>query len=296
MKIALIGLGKMGSRMLRRLYSKGFEVNAYDKNSDVAAANSFCGVKIFETPYNAVHVLPNPKIALLAVPAGDAVDEAINKVSYAMGENDIIADLGNSHYQHSMQRAERLSQRGIGFLDAGVSGGLEGALNGASITVGGKWEDYEKAKPVLEALACDNGLHYMGKSGNGHYTKMVHNAIEYSLMQSYAEGIELLASKGIDLKEAIEAWRNGSVIRSWLLDLISNVVTDPHYLENIKGNVGGGETGRWAVEEALRRKVPFSMATQALFLRTLSNQNNGIASKVVSALRKEFGGHEAKKK
>lgn len=296
MKIALIGLGKMGSRMLRRLYSKGFEVNAYDKNSDIAATNNFCGIKIFDGPYSAVHELPSPKIALLAVPAGDAVDEAINSVSLAMGENDLIIDLGNSHYFHSLQRAEWLSKKGIGFLDAGVSGGLEGALNGASITAGGKLEDYEKAKPVLEALACDNGLHYMGKSGNGHYTKMVHNAIEYALMQSYAEGLELLSAKNIDLKEAVEAWRNGSVIRSWLLDLTSNVVTDPNYLESIKGNIGGGETGRWAVEEALKRKIPFSMAALALNLRYASSQNDSLASKIVSALRKEFGGHEVKKK
>ncbi len=294
MKTALIGLGKMGSRMLRRLSSKGFEVNTYDKSQEVMAANDFCGANTFSTPYLAVRNLLKPRIALLAVPAGNAVDDAIYGVSFAMGREDIIIDLGNSHYRDSVRRAERLAQRDIGYLDAGVSGGLEGALNGASITVGGELKYFEPAKPVLEALSCEGGLHYLGKSGNGHYTKIVHNAIEYALMQSYAEGIELLVANGIDAKEAVDAWQHGSIIRSYLLGLAPNFLAGSQ-LSEITSYIGGGETGQWAVEEAMKRKVPFSMATQALNIRNLS-KGESLAAKIVSAFRKEFGGHEVKKK
>lgn len=295
MRLALIGLGKMGSRMFLRLYSKNYEVNAYDSNKEVMDAAAFCGLNIFETPYKAVYKLNRPRITLLMLPAGKAVNETIDRIRSALDENDIIIDCGNSHYKDSVKRAEYLGKEGIRFLDAGVSGGLEGALNGASITVGGEKEHFEIAKPILEALACENGLKYLGKSGNGHYAKMVHNAIEYSLMQAYAEGLELLYTKGIDLEETIEAWKHGSIIRSYLLDLVSNVVKDKAAVESLESYVGGGETGRWAVEEALKRGIPFGMTMEALKSRGTSKKDS-LALKILAALRKEFGGHEVKKK
>ena len=303
MKSAIIGLGKIGRRVAIRLYTKSFDVHCYDRNEEAMhtlgtvqeyATEVSNSLNCFKTPYQAVWKMPKPRVVLLFVPAGNAVDEVIYCTELGLSPNDVIVDCGNSHYRHSIARAERLSKKGIGFLDAGFSGGLEGALQGASITIGGEKEYFETAQPILEAIAFKNGLHYLGKSGNGHYAKMVHNAIEYSLMQSYAEGLELLSAKGIDLKKAVEAWRNGSVIRSWLLDLVSNALNGN--LDDIEGQIGGGETGRWAVEEALKRKVPFGMAMQALNARNVSNDKENIAPKIVAALRKEFGGHEVKKK
>lgn len=293
----------MGKRVAVQLYTKSFDVNCYDKNEEtmqsLADLKDFTSefttsLNCFNTPYQAVWKMPKPRVVLLFVPAGRTVDEVIYRTELALAPNDVIVDCGNSHYISSITRAERLSKKKIGFLDAGFSGGLEGALQGASITIGGEKEHFETAQPILEAISCKNGLHYLGKSGNGHYAKMVHNAIEYSLMQSYAEGLELLSANGIDLKEAVEAWRNGSVIRSRLLDLVSKTLNNE--LENIKGEIGGGETGRWAVEEAIKRKVPFSMAMQALNARNLSNEQNNLAPKIVAALRKEFGGHDVKKR
>ena len=295
MKTAIIGLGKMGSRMATRLCLDGFEVNAYDLNKGVMDGSAFCGINTFETPYKAVNEIPKPRIVLLMVPAGKPVDNAIERVRIALENNDILIDCGNSHYKDSIRRSNYLRMSRIGYLDAGVSGGLEGALNGASITVGGNESDFETAEAILEALACKDGLKYLGKSGNGHYAKMVHNAIEYSLMQAYAEGIELLAANGINEKDAVDAWTHGSVIRSWLLDLVSNVVSDKVALNELESYAGGGETGRWAVEEALKRGVTFGMTMEALKSRGVSRKEN-LAIKIIAALRNQFGGHEVKKK
>ncbi len=295
MKIALIGLGKMGSRMATRLCLKGFEVNAYDVSQGVMDGSAFCGINTFGTPYMAINKLPKPRITLLMVPAGKAVDDAIYSAKVAISGGDIIVDCGNSYYEDSMRRSISLQKDGVSYLDAGVSGGLEGALNGASITVGGDKSCFDIVKPVFEALACENGLRYMGKSGNGHYTKMVHNAIEYSIMQAYAEGLELLDARGIDLKDSVDAWMHGSIIRSYLLELVSNVVSDRGVLDSLESNVGGGETGMWAVKEAMKRKVNFGMTMEALKSR-MTSKKESLAPKIVSALRHEFGGHEVKKK
>jgi 6-phosphogluconate dehydrogenase len=242
--------------------------------------------------------LASPRVVWIMVPAGRPVDGVLSELASALSKGDIVIDGGNSHYRDSMRRAKELSASGVHYLDVGTSGGLSGAESGACITVGGEREVFESVEQLFADLSTKDGYGYMGSSGAGHFVKMVHNGIEYALLQAYGEGFELIEKSEFkpDLAEVARVWNNGSVIRSWLTELAERAFRKDKNLSTLSGVVGGGETGRWACEEALRLEVPAPLMTLSLLARYRSKQEDSFAGKVVAALRREFGGHEVKKK
>lgn len=299
MELGFIGLGKMGRNMVIRLMSKGHRVITYDKIKASIDEVAGKGAIASFSPEQVAQSLRKPGIIWLMVPAGKIVDDVIfqDLLPY-LKEKDIVVDGGNSHFKDSQRRASALKEKSIFFLDVGTSGGLEGATSGASLTIGGEKEAFERVKPVFESLAAPGGFGYVGESGAGHFVKMAHNAIEYILLQAYGEGLELL-EKGpykLDLAQVAGLWNNGGVIRSWILELAQRALEKDPGLAALRGAVGGGETGRWAVETALEREAPLPLTSLALALRLRSRQEDSFASKVVAALRREFGGHEVKQK
>ncbi len=297
MEIGFIGLGRMGRNMVMRLLSEGHRVAAYDKITASVDEVAGKGAKSAVSPADMAKSLKKPAIIWLMVPAGKIVDDVIfQDLSPHLSAGDIVIDGGNSHYKDSQRRALSLKERGVFFLDVGTSGGLEGAASGASLTIGGDKEAFERTSPVFESLAAPGGYGYVGESGAGHFVKMVHNAIEYVLLQAYGEGFEFLEKSPcpLDLAQVARIWNNGGVIRSWVLELAERALEKDPRLTTLRGAVGGGETGSWAVQAALERDVPLPMTSLALALRMRSRQEDSFASKVVAALRKEFGGHEVK--
>jgi 6-phosphogluconate dehydrogenase len=295
MQVGIIGLGKMGRRVLNNLASKKFDVIGFDKNPDLRSElgkknNIASGIKEFID-----YLKPERKIILL-VPAGLAVEKTISEILLHLKKGDIVVDAGNSHYADSIRRAKNLEEKGIFFLDAGTSGGLHGAENGLCFTVGGKKEAFEKFKPVFECLASKNGLLFTGRNGSGHFAKIVHNAIEYGILQSYAEGFELLSKSGFDfnLSDIACTWDNGAIIRSYILELAEKAFKEENF-DNIKGIAEGGETGRWAIEEAWKKGIPFSSITAAFESRLRSRQEDTFSNKFIAVLRNKFGGHKIPK-
>ncbi len=295
MELGFIGLGRMGQNMVMRLLSKNHRVIAYDKmraNIDEATGK---GAIAAASPAELARNLKTPRVVWLMVPAGKIVDDVIfQDLLPHLKSSDIIIDGGNSHYKDSQRRASALKEKGIFFLDVGTSGGLEGAASGASLTIGGEKEAFQMVEAIFESLSEPGGYGYVGESGAGHFVKMVHNAIEYVLLQAYGEGFELLekSSYALDLAQIARLWNNGGVIRSWTLELAQRALEKDPDLATLRGIVGGGETGNWAVEAALDKGVPMPMTSLALALRLRSRQEDSFASKLVAALRKEFGGHE----
>jgi len=227
------------------------------------------------------------------VPSGEPTRSTIAELSELLSAGDLVVDGGNSNFHDSIARSQELATKGIGFVDAGVSGGVWGLENGYGLMVGGADENIATIRPVLEALAPEGGLVHAGPVGAGHFTKMVHNGIEYGLMQAYAEGYELLAASelGIDVPGAVEAWRHGTVIRSWLLDLLAKALQEDPGLSKLQGYADDSGEGRWTVEEAIRLSVPVPVMSTALFARFSSRQEDSPSLKVVAALRQQFGGH-----
>ncbi|MCR4368750.1 MAG: decarboxylating 6-phosphogluconate dehydrogenase [archaeon] len=298
MKIGFIGLGKMGSRMCLRLLEKKHKLVLYARHPSSMNLLVEKGATGTQNYAEFAKKLGKNKIILLMVPHGSAVDEVLSSLLPFLQKGDIIIDAGNSHYKDSIKRGKELASKGIDFLDAGTSGGLEGARNGASIMVGGSKSTFKKCEPIFKALAVKNGYGYMGQGGCGHFVKMVHNGMEYSLMQSYGEGYELLA-KGpykLDLREVTRVYKNGSVIRSWLVDLLSDALKKDPELKSQSGIVGGGSTGSWTLEAAREFDSKMPMLELAMDARQESFKKQGFATKVVAALRFGFGGHEAPKK
>jgi 6-phosphogluconate dehydrogenase len=284
----MVGLGRMGGNMAERLRRAGHEVVGYDRDPKVSDVASLAD--LVET------LGPSPRVVWVMVPSGEPTRATIAALALLLSAHDLIADGGNSNYRESITRSTELAERGIGFLDVGVSGGIWGLENGYGLMVGGRPEHFELLKPVLLALAPhEGGLAHVGPSGAGHFTKMVHNGVEYGLMQAYAEGYELLAASdlGIDVHGAIDAWRYGTVIRSWLLELLHLALVDDPALEHIKGWAEDSGEGRWTVEEAVRLAVPAPAITAALYARFSSRQDDSPAMKVIAALRQQFGGHTA---
>jgi 6-phosphogluconate dehydrogenase len=275
----------MGGNMAERLRRRGHEVVGYDRNPDIADVKTLAEL---------VEALPAPRVAWVMVPAGEPTRSTITELGELLAAGDLVVDGGNSNYRESIARSEELAAKGIGFVDAGVSGGVWGLENGYGLMVGGSADDVGRIRPVLEALAPEGGgLVHAGPVGAGHFTKMVHNGIEYGLMQAYAEGYELLAASelGIDVPAAVEAWRYGTVIRSWLLDLLAKALDEDPGLTKLKGWADDSGEGRWTVEEAIRLAVPAPVISSALFARFASRQEESPAMKVVAALRQQFGGH-----
>jgi len=292
MHIGLIGLGKMGGNMRTRLRNNGIEVTGYARSKDVSDVESVEAL---------VAALPSPKVVWIMVPHGQPTDDVINELEKYLGEGDLIIEGGNSRFSDDIRHAEQLAPKGIGYLDCGVSGGVWGLQNGYGLMVGGDSALVAKAMPIFDALRPEGerseGFVHVGDVGAGHYAKMVHNGIEYAMMQAFAEGYELLEKKEIikDVHGTFAAWQRGTVVRSWLLDLLVRALEEDPNLSKIKGYVEDSGEGRWTVEEGIANAVPMPAITASLFARFASRQDDSPAMKAVAALRNQFGGHAVKK-
>ncbi len=298
MEIAIIGLGKMGGNMVKRLMGGGHKVVAYDRDAAAVERLAKEGAVGASSLEDVVKKLSAPRAVWVMVPAGAPTEDTIQKLAAAMSEGDVIIDGGNSNFRDSQRRSAELAQKKIRFLDAGTSGGIWGLTEGYSLMVGGDESAYKHVEPALKTLApAGGGLGYFGKAGAGHYTKMVHNGIEYAMMQAYAEGFELLQASEykIDLQKASKVWQVGSVVRSWLLDLAVRAFEKDPELKDLKAYVDDSGEGRWTVKECIDLAVPAPTIAMSLFARFASRQENSFSMRVLAALRNEFGGHAVKK-
>ena len=298
MQIGMIGLGRMGMNMSRRWLKGGHEVVAYNRSQGKVKILEQEGGVGSESIADQIEKLTKPRILWIMLPAA-TVDDHIDKVAPMMADGDLIVDGGNTNYKNDIRRAEGLSARGIRYMDAGVSGGVWGLQNGYCTMVGGERSDFERVEPLLKTLAPKDGYLYCGPAGAGHFVKMVHNGIEYAMMQSYGEGCEILKAspyaEGLDLGKIAHLWNQGSVIRSWLLELLETAFEKDPNLESIKGYVEDSGEGRWTVEQAIESGVPATSIAHSLFARFRSREQDSFSDKVLAALRNEFGGHEVKK-
>jgi len=294
MKIGLIGLGKMGYNLALNFASKGFEVVAFDNHKKTSTD----GINVVASTSELCQSLPQQKIIWLMVPAGEAVDSVIAELTPQLQKGDIIIDGGNSHYKQSIARAQKLEAKGIHLLDCGTSGGVNGARHGVCTMVGGKREAAEQCEKIFKSISVADGYLYCGKSGSGHFVKMVHNGIEYGMMQAIAEGLEVLHTYDdqVDLAAVTKLWNHGSVVRGWLMELSHNALSKDHNLDSIKGTMHSSGEGKWTVETALEMGVPAPVITMSLLMRYRSQSTDTFSGKVVAALRNEFGGHAVEKK
>ncbi|MGD8526699.1 MAG: decarboxylating 6-phosphogluconate dehydrogenase [Thioalkalispiraceae bacterium] len=303
MKLAMIGVGKMGANMARRLARDGHEVVAYSTNIESARtlAEEHKNISAVDNINDVVSTLAPPRVIWLMVPH-QAVEQSIeNLLQAGLTENDLVVDGGNSNFKLSQQRASKLAAAGIHFVDSGTSGGIWGLENGYSIMVGGTDDAVAMVRPALESLAPakDKGWGHVGPAGAGHYVKMVHNGIEYGMMQAFAEGFELLAAKqemNLDLQQVSEIWQHGSVVRSWLLDLIADAFADDGQLSSLSDYVDDSGEGRWTVQDSIDLAVPTPVLTLALQMRFRSRQESSFAGRVLNAMRAGFGGHAIRPK
>ncbi len=288
MKIGMVGLGRMGGNMATRLRRHGHDVVGYARNSAKRDVDSLAAL---------VRRLPQRRVVWLMVPAGDPTDSVIAELSALLDHGDLVVDGGNSNFRDSLRHAAQLAEHDIHFVDAGVSGGIWGLEEGYCIMAGGDPSDIAYLQPAFDALVSEGGFAHVGAAGAGHFTKMVHNGVEYGLMQAYAEGYEMLRAGGfdIDVPAAVEVWRHGSVVRSWLLDLLSDALAKDPDLESVKGWAEDSGEGRWTVQEAVNLAVPAPAIASALFARFASRQDNSPAMRVIAILRKQFGGHEVRR-
>jgi 6-phosphogluconate dehydrogenase len=286
MELGLIGLGKMGGNMRERLRRAGHTVVGYDRNPDVSDAESIEAM---------VEALPSPKVVWVMVPSGDPTRETVKTLGGLLSEGDVVIDGGNSRWTDDIAHADLLAEKGIGFVDCGVSGGVWGLENGYALMAGGDKDHIATVQPIFDALKPEGefGWVHAGKVGAGHFSKMVHNGIEYAVMQSYAEGYELLqkAERVDNVTEVFRSWREGTVIRSWLLDLLVAALDDDQDLKGIRGYAEDSGEGRWTVEAAIEHAVPMHAISAALFARFASRQDDSPAMKAVAAMRNQFGGH-----
>jgi len=300
MKIAMIGLGKMGANMAQRLLNGGHQLVAYDLTETAILAAEAAGATGARTLDAVAALLPAPRIAWVMVPSGNATEATINALAERFAPGDTIIDGGNSNYKDSVRRAAMLAERGLHFVDVGTSGGVWGLAEGYSMMVGGDEQAVEGVRPILETLApaADQGWGRVGPAGSGHFVKMIHNGIEYGLMQAYAEGFEILKAKkefGLSLSQIAEIWRTGSVVRSWLLDLTANALAEDENLTDIAAWVPDSGEGRWTVFEAVDLDVAAPVITAALQRRLRSRAEAPFADKLLAALRNQFGGHGVKR-
>jgi 6-phosphogluconate dehydrogenase len=287
MKIGMVGLGRMGAGMSERLRRAGHEVVGYDRDPQASHVASLAEL---------VSALEAPRAVWVMVPAGDPTEQTIQDLAVLLAAEDLVVEGGNSWYRDSIRRAQELRSRGIGFVDAGVSGGIWGLREGFCLMVGGGEDDIARVRPVFDALAPEGGFVHAGPVGAGHFTKMVHNGVEYALMQAYAEGYQLLLASDldVDVERSMQAWRHGSVVRSWLLDLLAEALTENPGLEGIRPWVEDSGEGRWTVQEAVRLGVPVPAISAALFGRFASRDESSPALRALAVLRQRFGGHAVK--
>ena len=296
MQIGMVGLGKMGANMTLRLLRGGHDVVAFDVDETSLERAAAEGATAAPSLPDLVSKLEKPRLVWVMVPAGRITAETIDQLSDLLDEGDVVIDGGNSRFTDSAKRAATLQKKGIQLLDAGTSGGVWGLEAGYCLMVGGEEEAYEAARPIFETLAPPDGCAHVGASGAGHFTKMVHNGIEYALMQAYGEGMELLHSSDyeLDTSQIAELWRHGSVVRSWLLDLTASALEGDPDLTTVAPYIEDSGEGRWTLVHAIENAVPVPTIATALFARFASRQDASFAGKVIAALRREFGGHAVK--
>jgi 6-phosphogluconate dehydrogenase len=296
MRLAMIGLGKMGYNMTLRLIGGGHEVVATDTNADVARELSTKGAVFASSTKDAIGKLTGPRVVWIMVPA-QVTDAVIEDVASHLSSGDVIIDGGNSNWKDSQARGALLAKRGIHFCDAGTSGGVWGLKNGYCMMVGGAPDGIKACEPIFKTLAPEGGYMHVGPVGAGHYVKMVHNGIEYALMQGYAEGFEIMktAPFPLDLHGIASIWGHGSVVRSWLLELLENALSTDGDLKGIKGWVEDSGEGRWTVQASIDQNVPAPVITLSLQARFRSRQEESFGAKILAALRNQFGGHAVKK-
>ena len=297
MELGMIGLGRMGANMTERLVRGGHKVITYDRSAEAIQRVVDKGAVGARSLADFVKQLSLPRAIWLMVPSGDAVDQTIEQLLPSLTEGDIIIDGGNSNYKDSIRRAERLKPHKLHFVDAGTSGGIWGLQNGYCMMVGGDKEIVSRLEPIFLTLAPKDGYLHAGPNGAGHFVKMVHNGIEYGMMQAYGEGFELLKASqfDVDLAKVSRLWNQGSVVRSWLLELCQSAFEKDPKLDGIKGYVDDSGEGRWTVIEAIERGVAAPVLAHSLFARFSSRQQDAFSNKVIAALRNEFGGHAVKK-
>ena len=300
MELGMIGLGRMGGNMAQRLIRGGHRVIAYDPSPDAVAAAEQEGVSGVSSLANLVDRLSLPRAVWTMVPAGQPTQDTIDTLADLMSTGDVIVDGGNANYKDSIRRASELGARGISFLDAGTSGGIWGLEEGYSIMVGGDGEAFKMLEPVFQTLAPgpDRGYGHVGPAGAGHFVKMVHNGIEYGMMQAYAEGFELMKAKQdleLDLSQISEIWQYGSVVRSWLLDLTAAALKEDPELAGLQAYVDDSGEGRWTVEESIDLSVPMPVIAASLQARFRSRQDQPFGPKLLAAMRNQFGGHAVRR-
>ncbi len=300
MDIGMVGLGKMGANMVTRLLNGGQHVVAYDVSEDAISAVEKTGALGARSLDEMVSKLSAPRVVWVMVPSGKITDDTIQALAERLSAGDILIDGGNSNYKDSIRHAAEVAKNGIKFLDVGTSGGIWGLKEGYSLMIGGDADAVETARPIFETLApgISEGWGHVGPHGSGHFTKMIHNGIEYGLMQAYAEGFEIMKAKkefGLDLAKIGHIWQKGSVVRSWLLDLTVRALDQDSELSDIKGWVADSGEGRWTVAEAMDLDVPAPVITMSLQARFISRQNESFAAKILAAMRNQFGGHSVKK-
>lgn len=297
MEIGIVGLGKMGMSMLEILHYKGFKVTGFDLNKETIKTITEKGIASAHSLEDLVNKMSPSRLLWLMLPAGTPTEETIQILSSLLDKGDIIVDGGNSFYKDSQRRYEYLKNKGIEFLDVGTSGGLFGRDYGYCLMVGGDKYTFDRIEPILNALSCKEGYAYIGKQGTGHFVKMVHNGIEYALLEAYGEGFELIKAKEefqIDLAKLSHLWNRGSIIRSWLLELAEDAFSKDRELKEIKDYVEDSGEGRWTVYEAIEENIPIPVITLSLLQRLRSREKESFSAKVIAALRNEFGGHSIK--
>jgi 6-phosphogluconate dehydrogenase len=298
MKIGLIGLGKMGYNLALNMTNKGHEVVAHDVSEKAMNKIASEGVETAASFEEMISKLPTPKIVWLMVPAGDITEDVMNRVSSLLSEQDIIIDGGNANYKDTLRRGNDLKEKGIYLIDSGTSGGMDGARDGVCTMIGGDKEAFDQVEKLFQDISVENGYLYTGKSGSGHFLKMVHNGIEYGMMQAIAEGYEILEKSDFDYdyEEVSRVWNNGSVIRSWLIELMQNAFSKDAKLDSLRGVMNSSGEGKWTVETALDLQAVAPVITLSQIMRYRSQENDTFSGKVVAALRNEFGGHAVVKK
>jgi 6-phosphogluconate dehydrogenase len=296
MQLGMIGLGKMGANMTKRLLLGGHHVVVYDRATEPVQAAAAAGATASDSVGDLVAKLTAPRAVWIMVPAGGPTESVIRELADILSAGDAAIDGGNSNYRDSMQRAAMLQERGLHFVDVGTSGGIWGLTEGYSMMVGGEEEVVGRLRPIFETLAHapDKGWGHVGPTGAGHFVKMVHNGVEYGLMEAYAEGFDILKAKedfNLDLHKVAQIWRYGSVVRSWLLDLIAAALAEDQDLSDVKGWVADTGEGRWTVAEAIDLDVPAPVITLSLLMRLVSRQEKNYSAKLLANMRRQFGGH-----
>ncbi len=298
MEIGFIGLGKMGMNMVTRLQRDKHRVIAYDRTADLVKQAESQGCVGASSLADLVSKLKTPRAVWIMVPSGAPTEETVGAVAALLQKGDTIIDGGNTRFVDDVRRAAELKKKGIEYVDAGTSGGVWGLKLGYCLMVGGEKEPVKRLEPIFKTLAPEDGWAHMGGHGAGHYVKMVHNGIEYSMMQGYAEGFELMAKSEykLDLAKIADLWMHGSVVRSWLLELAAGALSQDPRLDNLKGYVQDSGEGRWMIADAIDKDVPVPTLTTALFTRFRSRQEESFAEKMLAALRNAFGGHSVRKR